>query len=225
MTYFACDTETGSLKPLGNVLELCFKVLDDDFNVVETFHSFCKPIKPELVQAGALKVNGIKLGQLTDEPADVQRKVLDVCKEHQLLRFTAYNSPFDYGQLHTWFRLLGNHWEFEKYVSKINHLDVLKVAKKHTFKSYKLENVARELGVHRPNAHRADVDVDMMIDVLKRLYERPIFQEDVDKNRKWIDSKYIIFTHDGEFLLKQEAMENKEAFEYIWNWVKVRGEL
>lgn len=224
--YLCVDTETGSLKPVGNVLQIHVEVCDENWNSLGVFSEYCKPIKPELVEKKALQINKINIEKIEKDAEQVQSELLDFLKSfNSYLRFVAYNSSFDWKQIEVWLRLLGNHWEFERIVSKINHLDVLKVARQHKFKSYKLENVASELGVHKKGAHNAEVDVKMMIDVAKRLYKKEEFEETVDLNRKYIDSKYIIFTHDGEFLLKQAAFENQQAFEYIWNYIKVRGKL
>jgi len=221
--YLCIDTETGSIKPLGNVLEIYAAVTDENFNIIDTFHSYCKPTRPNLVQKKALEINGIDINKLTEEPGLVQSKFLLFCQKHQMLRFVAYNSTFDWNQINAWLKAFGNHWQFERYVSKINHLDGLKVARQQKFKSYKLENVARELNCHKPGAHSASVDVEMMIDVLKQIYKRPETKETVEMNRKYIDAYYIIFTPDGEFLMKQAAFEDRKAFEYIMKWIYVRG--
>ncbi len=235
------DVETGGLDATsGNVLQVGAIVTDDDLNVLDTFSSYCKPVKPSEVQYGALKVNGLTFDDLKkfDEPAVVHKKFLTfIAKQKSVMHFGAYNSPFDFKFLMFWLLSTGLHTEFYKRVNPVRHIDPLLLARKLRdngklkTKNAKLETLANHFNVKQGASHDAVVDITETIDVYKKLLTIDSEgqesmnldgKKEVCNYKKYLTSRYFI-VNDGEIYIKKEGLNDKDAFKFLLEYLHVNN--
>ena len=164
LTFF--DTETTGLDPRtgDRVIELA-AVRVRGGKVVGSFQELVDPQRP--VPAGAFRVNGISDEMLAGKP--LMAEVLPgFAKFIRGSCLCAYNAPFDMDFLESEFRLAG--MELPEGIAVI---DVLSMARHLlVLERYALWFVSESLGIGGGQEHRALADVELTIEVFKRLSER-----------------------------------------------------
>lgn len=169
MRYFVLDTETIGLhvpEEGSGVVEFCAFEIDDEFNVINKYHSLINPEAP--IAAAATATHGLRAEDVADKPtlAEYFYAVLD---EHpwdddkEPFYFIAHNARFDEKWLRDFLRC-----EYEL-------VDTLKLARQFypNAESHKLQvlRVELDLPFDIKDAHSADGDVETLLHFIKRMSE------------------------------------------------------
>jgi len=181
--YIAFDCETGGLEPTCCLLTAYFAVLDRDLNIIDSLYLKVKPNagQPYIVTAEALNVNKINLIE-HDKIAIAQnfagsqlRDFIHKYSQNGKIKLVpvGHNITFDLLWVH---EHLLNRREFEKYTS-YRKIDTAVLAQNMRRKGELPDTISGSLGglvahfgiVVDGNAHEADYDTKVTIEVLKRM--------------------------------------------------------
>ncbi len=161
------DTETTGLDVFSGdrVVEIAAVKIKGD-RCLSSFESMLNPGKA--ISPDAFKVNGISQKELDAAPlpGEVLPRFIDFVGGNYLC---SYNAAFDLGFLNNELVILGR-----KRIEGILVVDMLKLSRSILpgLKRYPLWFVASELGIKRPQEHRALADVMMTIEVFLKLKEK-----------------------------------------------------
>lgn len=179
------DIETTGLDPVKNgILEIGGIIVVGE--TVEEFNYFAKPFPQDKIVQSALATNKIKMKDANEfpNPLDVHRALSDLFSSYinkydpeDKFIFIAYNAPFDYGFLRSFFKKCG-----DKYFGSYFHyppLDVMQMALmylihvRHKMPNFRLFTVARELGIPMDEklAHGAMYDISITREMFKVMEE------------------------------------------------------
>lgn len=160
------DTETTGLEPASGdrIVELAGIRFKGDKKIA-SFSSLVNPQRP--ISPAAFAVNRITPQMLSGAPTidAVLPKFLDFIKGSCIL---SYNAAFDMGFLNNELKIIGRQLEEDAVV-----VDILKMSRRLLpgLERYALWFVAERLGISAPQEHRAFSDVEMTVEVFKRLKE------------------------------------------------------
>lgn len=173
--FYVLDTETTGFDEIENdVIELSIYRLNDD-----TQKTWClKPLNEKTIEAGALRVNGHKLEDLTHQtkfgretylPADktlidVENWMMEdgVTSEDRIL--IGQNPSFDKKFLERLWKKCNSEGTFpfgRKMIDTIQLALLMDLATGNSRKAYNLSSLADAFGVKKEKAHRADADTRM----------------------------------------------------------------
>jgi DNA polymerase III epsilon subunit-like protein len=181
------DTETGGLnEDTSDVLTWYGAIVNEELQVIDEINLKLKPDgRLPIVEAGALKVNGINIQQHMLDPETVtysegKSKLITLIKKHlkrngrySNVIASGYNVPFDLKFTHKhlipqeeWLGLI--HY---KTCDVMAHVDFLKMVGWFPKELGSLGTVVEFLGIPKRNAHNAKEDTLMTLDVHKKLIE------------------------------------------------------
>jgi DNA polymerase III epsilon subunit-like protein len=184
-TLYVCDTETTALdNTKGDIVELSLYRLSSQ----EMKTWWLKPLKPEGIEEGALKVNGHKLEDLLHQTAEGKSKYLDPhdvivdienwldednCAASQRC-LVGQNITFD---IHYMQRLWTNCNSIETYPFGRRFMDTMITELMMDFASetkgegYSLKNLCKKYGVKNDKAHTAEADTKATAEVFLKQME------------------------------------------------------
>lgn len=166
------DTETTGLWPgKHGLIQLSGKVFISNKKMVE-FNYYIKPFPEDVIDASALKTNGLTIDESFSDPKVVYNAFTKMLKSYvnpydkeDKFHIIAYNAPFDTDHLRAWFRKNGDRY----YGSYFWHppIDVMTLAAywlmdtRSHMPDFKLSTVCKECGikVEEESLHDALYDV------------------------------------------------------------------
>jgi len=175
------DIETGGFSITKNgVCEIALIVVDEQFKVVDTFHSLIKPYT-RLDEAGnpsdelvsykddAMAINGLTVEKLIAEGLDIEEVINEFerfIRKHGIKTIIGHNSnAFDIPRVNYLSERFGS-----KSFFSVNLEDTMKIAKqKLNLPSYKLESLCAHFGIKIVDQHTAKGDVMATIELYKHL--------------------------------------------------------
>lgn len=175
------DIETGGFSITKNgICEIALIAVDEQFKVVDTFHSLIKPYtrlnengseSEELVRYkdDAMAINGLTIEKLIDEGLNVKEVVLNlidfICL-HKIKTIIGHNSKvFDIPRVDYLLKRFSN-----GFLNLENTEDTMLIAKsKLNLPSYKLEFLCDHFGIVNTNAHSAAGDALATFELYKKL--------------------------------------------------------
>lgn len=185
MKLLAFDTETGGLDPKdSSLLTAYFEVLDSDFKTLDSLYLRVKPNGEDLIKANpsALAINKIDLTkhqEIAIPYAEASQQLLTMLTKHSSkydkLVPVAHNIDFDLGFV---FEYLASKKVWDSLVS-YRKLDTANLANFFTLtghfpsnQKFSLGEVAKSMEINFDgDAHSADADTKVMIQVLKKFVE------------------------------------------------------
>lgn len=163
-TYIVADVETSGLKPTARVVEVAFRIIDEDLNILEDHYSLIDPQCP--IEPGASGVHGITNKDVMYSPTmeeffGVTAPPCYGSKIPGCVILIAHNAAFDHRFLAPWFERDGG------------TICTLRLAKRYFPDSdnHKLQTLRYYLGLDAGDAHSADGDVRACYALLKKIIE------------------------------------------------------
>jgi DNA polymerase-3 subunit epsilon len=181
MHIVAIDTETCALGPgRDRIVQFCVQELDGDLNVLSTWTELVHPGRR--IPAAAVAVHGITDEMVAGKPsfAHFASRLRALFRRDTV--FMAYNAPFDFGVLNSEFARAG--------VAPLPLdqpiLDPLLIERRVTSRSLG-PTYRRYTGKVLHNAHKADADVEAMVEVLRqqRIHHEGILPDSVEELVDW----------------------------------------
>jgi len=175
------DIETGGFSITKNgICEIALTVVDEEYKVVDTFHSLIKPYtrldengnpSEELVsyKDDAMDVNGLTVERLIEEGLEVEEVVanlIDFICLNKVKTIIGHNSnAFDIPRVDYLLKRFSN-----GSLNGSNTEDTMKIAKeKLKLPSYKLESLCAHFGIVITDQHTAKGDVMATIELYQKL--------------------------------------------------------
>lgn len=222
------DVETGGFNPKEDaLLEIAVIPVIDG----ERLPHFVSYMRNESLKISddALRVNGIKREQIATFPEEkeVLGNFIKYLEDLQRrFSFYAYNAPFDHGFVKEWFMRNGAYSDW-LYFFNIAPRCVLEKARMKTkyfpgkVPNHKLGTLTKFFSIKHDNAHEALSDIMATIEldtILDSLGEKIDIDEKLtrrEKLKKYFDSRYVIFNHNGDIMLNAETLKNQNALQFI----------
>lgn len=171
MSLIWCDLETGGLFPHANpILQIACVVTDFDLNEISPWWvTKVKPTQGLEISEEALRINKIDIDSLSECPDEefVAGSFTAIADHFKGAKFAGFKCAFDWSFLASC--IARNNYEVVKTLAP--HYDVHRIAKDRIsgLKNYKLTTIAAHFGVDTTGAHEARKDLEMTIEVAKRL--------------------------------------------------------
>jgi hypothetical protein len=179
--FLAFDLETGGTDSQTNaILTGYFMVLDKDLNLIQDLELYFKPPEHAVIEAGALKANGIDMAQHLARPDLVSyeegaNKLADLMKKHKpkrsKLRPLGYNILFDIKFI-TANLIEPKSWESLAHHALADAFNIVNFLKDIDFVPQELGNltsVVKHFGLNEGLFHTAKDDVKMTVEVYRSL--------------------------------------------------------
>jgi DNA polymerase III epsilon subunit-like protein len=179
---YALDTETSGLDFVKNdVVEISIIRMSDD--VQKTWH--LKPLNPETIDAGALKVNGLKLEDLLHktnfgrvtylEPSevivDIENWLMEDGGTSEQRIMIAHNVTYDYTMLkQLWAKCnSSDSFPFGRRLLDTFQLEFfMDLCSEQMAEGYSLNNLAKKYGVKNEKAHSSSADTLCLAQIFKK---------------------------------------------------------
>jgi DNA polymerase III epsilon subunit family exonuclease len=203
------DVETTGLCPIDDrVTEVALTAMDPYGEVIASCSWLCNPGKPISEEVALL--TGITNEMVMDAPTfgQIAAGLMDLMPEGSIP--AAYNARFDRGMLTAEWARLGRPAPpfLHPDVDFVDPMVWAKVYEPYArgVGRYKLENVAKRLGIEVLSAHRALVDTESAARVLRELQpfrqnkKMPIFTEEPTVNRLLMKQKIFQAKQEADFL-------------------------
>ena len=177
------DIETTGTDPKKNGLVQLAGIIVIDGVEVDTFDFRLAPFEADIIEDGALSVNGIKREDLAgfSPPREVYREFCDLLGQHvdkfnklDKSFFVGYNARFDADFIRAWFEKCGDvyfgSWFWFPPIDVMNLALVSLMDKRATMPNFKLATVAKDLGLEPEGAlHDALTDIRLTQQLFNKL--------------------------------------------------------
>jgi len=214
----------------GSILELAMCAVIDGIEQ-EPFHEFGKPVNRAFWSEGAEKVHGISWGQaqsFQSQEALAEKALNYINKFETMFTAVGHNIGTDKKYMENLFR---KHSKRQDWLVQVRPKwrCTLKRAKARKTKirteNFKLGTLCSHFSIDI-DAHKglsdmlATIKLDNILDAITpdikgKAQFMPFEGTWIQKRKRYLDSKYIIFNGDGELFITKEATENKEAMQFI----------
>jgi DNA polymerase III subunit epsilon len=168
-----CDTETGGTIPGQHALLQVAAIVDIDGEPVDEFNSYLRPFETDIVEDGALAVNGLTRERIATFPDPVQvhdqfcvfmGKHVKQFDKYDKFYFGAYGAEFDFSFAEKWFKASNDKY-FGSYIHYTPQLCLkhwiyrLGLFGKINVQNYQLATACRYFGIEMGDAHDAMNDI------------------------------------------------------------------
>ena len=179
------DVETTGLDPQRHALWSLGCILEVDGEEVDRFSLKCQPHEGREVEPEALAVGKITEQELMGLPSPYAareefeshlRRFVDRYDRQDKFFFVAYNAPFDYQFVRSWWEECGDpyygSWFWHPPLDVMGLAALVLIEERPLLKNFKLETVCGHLGVELTQAHDALADIEATRRLWHKLEER-----------------------------------------------------
>jgi DNA polymerase III subunit epsilon len=220
--YIDCET-TGVFPDKNAVIQIAGVVVIDGVER-EEFNLRAAPFAGQIIEDGALKVNGRTREEIASYPAPVltYRELIGIITKYvnrfdkgDKFHFVAYNSPFDNQFIREFFTRSGDKY-FGSYFWTPDLCIMRQAAQvlnreRHLLKDFKLGTVAEYLGIHTADLHDAMADIRIAMLIEKALAYREAMQGLKDARMYALDMRRL----DLDFGANESADENERIAKFF----------
>lgn len=211
-SYTVIDVETTGLDPRRDSLIEVAALKIRDNEIASSYSSLINPGFP--ISSFTSEFTGITSEQLTSasKPPDVLRELYDFIGDDVLV---GHNVNFDINFLYD---------NFEKYLGEVcsnNFIDTLRLSKKYykNLQSYKLDSLAKDLGIKVTTHHRSLADCETAFQLYCKL--EVVSQNLTDSESELLES--LSFDHTNPFYMKRIAVKGIPQ-QYSYTFMKAVSE-